>query len=1115
MYIKGVTYFDAMFINQNTEYTGRNSDFQLNRQTGNIRILTDIEAGDSISAGTEDAKGNIISTSTPTGSYNVATDSNGRPADLIVISDSSEVTLRVSIGLAIGNTITITDEGSDVMRLMSDAVSAFDGVLAGDFLFIASRGALSSWIDPDNTGIFKTISKGEHLTAGVDTYIEVKNVNIVPGVHTVEASEDIQAFRAFAYPQLWKGTFVTTPASAPIQDIVDSFDDNLVNIDASIFKTNSIKLTSNTEEDGTISTAAGSGNALALFDLLGQQEGNLSHIANRSANKDFVAYFKRTAPTDTDADGVSGKTVWLNRVTYNDINGAFTDSVEPGEDGVDTYSEELESTGVLTDALTDFDDMVNFLDGSNKNQYRFIRDILVGDTVGTQHALPTTLMDISAGEEFNLMRSASISPDDSIVFILDQDAVAKTIDVRMSRTGQVNSDFPPTTFSFSADDADNEPGITFGNLQVWGKATNKTEFEDYAVWFRARNWYVSGGAGSGGGALMVRAVEYGPHGENIEFQIEYPATADQSNQIDHVNNPDFSRVTYLFGSGAEKTIGESSGDTFTVVDDSPAFPAFAAGTVFKYAFNTALALGTVLAGDILSILSNAGVSAANSGTFSILDVDDFAKTISIYNPDGVITSVGNPEVTQVDTIADVVGTPEIYVVDVNGEDGSTIDGEFFVIEDTAGTVAIWFDVDDSGTAEPVHGAARSIEVNPGAAASSTTLASLIAGALAADSEFTAISAGDVVTITNVSNGDLGALSIGTTGFIDGGGTNGSADISLDGTYFILQDQNGSVAFWYDVSGATSEPLHGADRAIEITTVNAGDSANDVATKTAVFIVGDSEYATAIVSTNEITVTDAENGTRPAASAGTSGFTVVEITDGVDDGVETIVLPPLFSVFPLTDTAVSDIVSKVSESPLLVTALIDGASPITIATRDEVYTPAGPSDFSASLSFDHDPDPLSGDNDHVKLFDSISWVKDFENTNPQFTLKKEMTLQGAAPLAYALETTPNADGSTGEFFKLAPVTLNNMLHHFTQKALSQLPIVSDVSISNAIRRVQLKSKLLGSEGAVEVVGGNANDIDFSIFGEAQIVSGPTSFYYRRCWWKSNYSGKNTCTAGISY
>jgi uncharacterized phage protein gp47/JayE len=1080
--IIGGDYFDKMFSDQDVFAQGKNSDFQLNRQNGNLRILRDIEEGDLITAGTEDAKGNLVSEVTQTGAYNVSTDGSSRPAQLVVVADSDEVTPRVGVGLAIGNVITVTDEGNSVMRLTSDSASSFAAILPGDFLFIASRGALSTWIDPANAGLFKVISKGEHVNPGVDTYVEVKNVNIVTGSHPVEASEDIQAFKADTYPQLWKGTFVATPASAPIQDIVDSFNENIINAKSSVFKTNSVKLTSTTEEGGSIAIGAGSGNALVLFDISEEQKGNPSHIASKTLSKDLAAFFKRTEPTSTDADGVSGKTVWLDRVTYSDIKGDLTADAEPGEEGVDAYSEELESTGVLTPANVDYDDVLNNIEGSNKGHYRSIRDILVGDKIGTQFALPRTVMDYVSGEVFNLMRPVGISSEDSIVFILDQDAVAKTIDIKMSRLGQINNAFPPTDISFSANDSENEAGVTFGTLPVWGKSVNNTEFKDYGVWFRARNWYISGGAGSGGGAFMVRHKEYGPHGESIRFRIDYPSTPNQAAIITHANNPDYSLVTYFFGSGAERPTGEVAGDTFTVTS--------LGGDQYRLTFLNPIDLSAVLVGDVISMGNNSGVSTSNRGQFRVLAVDDFNKTIDVYNPNGSATFVGNQEVTKVTTIADVVGSPTVSTVS-SVLPAAGLDGTYFVIEDSAGLVAVYYDV---GTPSPGAGALgvnRVLVVTLTGAESDATVTALTSGVIAADTQFTSSFLGTTITITNVDNGPYAVAADGgvPTGF-SFAGTPGTPDISLDGTYFILQDQNGSVAFWYDTTGATSEPLHGADRSIEITTVLPGDSANDVASKTAVVINGDAEFsATALA--DDITVTDAVNGARPAANAGSSGFTVTQITPGQDDGVETISQPTAFSIFPLIGTAVADIVATVSENPLLVCAEIDGTNDIVLATRDEVYTPAGPSDYSASLAYGHDPDPMSGENSWVRLYDGLSWVKDFDNLDPHFTLKRALTLQGAAPAAYSMESTPNEDSTTGEYFKLVPVTLNNVYHHFTQKALSQLPIVANVDISNNIRRIQVKSKLLGSAGAVEVVGGNANNIEFSIFGEAQVTPGPES------------------------
>lgn len=1084
--IVGGTYIDKMFSTEDTYAEGQDSDFQLNRQTGNLRILTEIQTGDSISAGVEDAKGSVLSAATITGNYNVSIDSNSRSAEILVVADSNSVTPRTSTNIAIGNVLTITDEGSNIMRIMSDSATSFAAIQPGDFIYITSRG-IGSWIDPDNCGLYKITAKGEHTTADIDSYIEMKNLNIVPGVHTVLASEDIQVFKADTYPQLWKGSFTAVPATASIQDIVSSFNDNIVNIKASIFKTNSIKLTSTTEEDGSIATPVSVGRAVLLFESQGgENTGNPSHIANRTSSKDIASMFKRTEPTSSDAEGVVGKTVWLDRVQYSDIKGTLTDSAEPGTDGIDTYSEELQSTGALTEENVSYDDVYNVTTGANKGQYRSVRDKLSGDKIGTQHELPRTLIDHVVGDTFNLMRPVGISAEDSIVFILDQDPVAKTIDIPMSRTGKVNTNFPATDISFSADDADNEPGITFSNLQVWGKTSNNTEFENYSVWWKARNWYVSGGATSGGGAFILRSKEYGPHGENLRFRIEYPSFPNQENIVAHENDPDFTQVSYFFGSDILKSINLVGGDTFTVTS--------LGNDMYRYTFGGSVDLSTILVGDIISILSDSGVTAANSGQYRVTAVNIPGKTIDIYNPDGAATVGGSPEVTEVTTVADVIGSQTVSVVS-NITASAALDGKWFKINDSAGAVAVWYNV---GTPAPTPGSLsvnRIIQIGPlTGSESAATVTALTSGAVEADPVFQATYVGTTVTITNTEYGAIAGATDGTfaTGFTFGS-TTGSASNSLNGKYFTLQDENGSVAFWYDTTGITSEPLHGANRSVIISSILPGDSASTVATKTAVVINSDASFSATALG-NDITVTDAVNGARPAASSGTSGYTVTEITNGSTGTFETVITPTSVMLFSPLNTAVADIVSKINESAVIEAVETDTANPIVLATRDEVYTPAGVDDYSISLSFGHDPDPLNLRNGYVSLYDGISHVKQFENTNPNFTLKANTTLQGIAPSAYDLLTAPNTDSADiGEFFKLVPTTLNNVYHHFTQKALSQLPIVADIDISNNIRKIQIKSKLLGSRGAVEVVGGNANNIEFSIFGESQVTPGISKNY----------------------
>jgi len=106
--------------------------------------------------------------------------------------------------------------------------------------------------------------------------------------------------------------------------------------------------------------------------------------------------------------------------------------------------------------------------------------------------------------------------------------------------------------------------------------------------------------------------------------------------------------------------------------------------------------------------------------------------------------------------------------------------------------------------------------------------------------------------------------------------------SLDGTYFIMSDDAGTVAFWFDHGDSgTPEPAHGADRAVEITTVTADDDADTVAGFVQAAIDADSKFG-ATVSGPDVTVTDASTGDRTDAVAGTSGFTMLVTTQGVDE-----------------------------------------------------------------------------------------------------------------------------------------------------------------------------------------------------------------------------------------
>ncbi len=1089
--VSGGTLLNKWFPNLPLESTGQTAQFELNRQTGNLRILTDIEIGDSISAGVEDAKGFEISSSTSNGNYNLSSDANGRPADMVVVIDSTFCN-QVSLPLLIGATISITNPSAATMRIMSSTADAFAALKPGDFIYIAARNA--GWVSAANAGLFKIKAKGNHTTVGTDTFVDVDNVGVVTEAGVVIAdSLDIKAFETDGFPQIWRGSYLNNPPAEPITGVVASLNKDLAGVLATIYKSNSIKMTSTTERGGSIAIPVSIANASVVFaETASAQFGNPPHVATRTSDKSLVGLFKRTIAT--------GLNVFLGRHIYTDRKGALTANAVPDPAPFSgTYSETVQSTGVLTPANVDYDDYVSFTRGDNRNQFRTIKAKIATDQVGTQQGVAHTELDHVIGDELELVRPVSISSEDSIVVVMDKDATIKTVDIQMARTGRVNSGsgggtFIPTTTELSAFDQDNEPGIDFNNLTVWGMNINGTDFSDYAIWMKARNWYATGGVAGSGGKMIVRSAQYGPNGEKLRFAISYPTSVDQSPTTTFLNSPSWSLYSYFFGSGPARAAALAAGYTIAVKgpypDTATNFPngSVSTGNYFDYTFSAGN-LTPVQIGDVLSISDGSGIGTANRGQFRVENKSGF--TVRVANPVASPTAPGSQEVVTVTTIADVVGTPTVYTADTVADVGGSLHQTYFIVYDSQGSVAVWYDVNNTGAVPPAAGTNRYIKVATVVTGdSANNVATKTGQALSLDNAFSVGVIGNQITITNIVNGSLPVPSNGTSGFTTARSVNGTADASLDGTYFIINDENGSVAVWYDVGDdGTPEPFHGADRSIRVPGVNFGDSAATVAAAT-VAVVNPDLFFTASNLSNVITITNVADGNVPAPSAGTSGFGVSS-TDGSLATSELITNAGNVVFFPLVGNDVQTIADTVNAGTIMEIAPV-GNPALTIdrSTEQEYYVYGG---NSTALGYGHNPATQST-RDHINMYDGVNWVKTFANTNPNFTLKTTFTLNGVAPTVYQMDTAPNANTTDlGEFFKLIPVSVKNVHHHLTQKALSQLPIVSNVRIAQDRKNVQITSKQLGSAGAIEVIGGNANKAQAYIFGESEVSSDSSGDY----------------------
>ena len=221
---------------------------------------------------------------------------------------------------------------------------------------------------------------------------------------------------------------------------------------------------------------------------------------------------------------------------------------------------------------------------------------------------------------------------------------------------------------------------------------------------------------------------------------------------------------------------------------------------------------------------------------------------------------------------------------VAGHD-SNLDGKYFTLQDSAGTVAFWFDVDDSGTVEPSHGADRSVEITTVASADAIgSVVSKVNTAIDGDAQFVSVSAvSPNVIVEDLKTGVRAAASEGDSGFTVTESVAGVAS-ALNGKYFRLADVDGTVGFWIDVDNAgTAAPVHGADRAVEITAISSCDDAPTVAGKLRTAIDTDGKFDVGTLASATFTAVCKDLKSVTDFNAGTSGFTMSVTTQGADSG----------------------------------------------------------------------------------------------------------------------------------------------------------------------------------------------------------------------------------------
>jgi len=247
------------------------------------------------------------------------------------------------------------------------------------------------------------------------------------------------------------------------------------------------------------------------------------------------------------------------------------------------------------------------------------------------------------------------------------------------------------------------------------------------------------------------------------------------------------------------------------------------------------------------------------------------------------------EVTNIATTPDFVtpATSEICTLTCPPDTSNNLNSKYFNMEIltpglTLETLEIFFDTDGSGVAVGI--ADRAIKVVTTTDATAPAVAAALEAALNSDNgglSFNVTRSGSVCTVLYNEAGNVkDAIDVDSTVAVIVT-QQGVDDISsLDGGFFILQENAGTVGCWYNISGSTIPPTGATstNRQIEITTVNAGSSAAEISQDTASAILLDGSFEATGFS-NIITITNQDVGDLPNAVDGNTGFTFTIPVEG--------------------------------------------------------------------------------------------------------------------------------------------------------------------------------------------------------------------------------------------
>lgn len=580
---------------------GNEADFDISRNTAQIKLKTPLSEGDSLNLGSAFTRAEITSDPILGGQTTLS----ATTYLWLVVDDKTTESVRV--GVTADTFLTISKPGGNVVRYESSSSSAFDNVEVGDYVIIWSE-ELS--VDNRLEG---------RVNAVTSTTLDLKVTAAEEAAAVLEGpilfSKGFTVIRTEFVPQKIR----IDAGIYDINEIASIMNDQLDNASVKIDNDEVFVIRTNTEDiDGALFLADFNSPAQSL---------NLTKNSSSVSINSQIAFYETGFKDRQFPAFVHGK---ITSDVFADPPNGYIASIDSSED--------LSTLGLDPSGFICF-----------SQPYGAVQDIMSSECVDIEKYIGTTInveesvfyRRSRVDDRYHVLNGYDFGHNDSLVVVLDNDPTGKTFSVPLYRTATANITLPSNPNNFRAYDTDGGPTTEFTEF-----FETDYSFDNYKVLMQARN-AIDPLSASNEDAVFYQAVEWGRSGEKIGIGYFYPTTANQP--IFHiVDVKETASIKIFLKSGATRLTAIDGTTEWNVT----VIPFSASVDLVTYTYSgtgTAPGLGSVIAGDYVSISSTGEFSKENQGGYRVDSAT--ASSFTIRRATGTAVVESNIATLQTTTVS--------------------------------------------------------------------------------------------------------------------------------------------------------------------------------------------------------------------------------------------------------------------------------------------------------------------------------------------------------------------------------------------------------------------------------------------------------------------------------